>query len=359
MSKIGIRRPSGTALILALWALSLLTVLTVQLGFRVQRHMDFLRRIETRSQLRFISEAGARRAIAMLDEQSPIHKEIDQVLKKHYWLNNSEHFADVQVGLGTFTVGPAENDRIDKEQRRYGLIDEQGKININRTDRHILGRLLQILTTLSREESQSLADAIVDWREYGKNEIVGFFSEEYYEHLEFPYPSKDADFQSLDELCLVRGFSGEVVDALQPYLTVYGDGRVNVNTVSVPVLMALGLNEEVAAKLIAVRKGDDKLEATLDDIYFVHTHNINTQLLEQRDFSDQEMAQIEYLLARGYLTTETQYYSIHSQGVLQGRERAVIDCVYNKSTAKIIYWREAFITVPDDDQSETKNRGRL
>jgi general secretion pathway protein K len=344
-------REKGTVLILALWALSLLTVLTVQLGFRVHRRMDFLRRMEVRSQLRFIAEAGARRAIALLDEQSPIHQQGDELFKKHYWFNNPEHFDSIRIGAGTFTVGPLENDSLSQGERRYGITDEQSKLSVNRADRYILARLFQIVTSLSRDEVQSLADAIVDWREYGKSEITGFLSDEYYDHLEFPYPSKDADFQSLDELRLVRGFSAQMVDALRPYLTVYGDGRVNVNTAGVPVLMALGLNEDVAARLIAVRKGPDQMEATGDDIYFLHTHNINAQLLEQRDFREQEMAQVDFLLARGYLTTQTQYYAIHSQGaLLKERGRMVIDCVFHKHDAKIVYWREVFLTSPPTDK---------
>ena len=53
----------------------------------------------------------------------------------------------------------------------YGVVDEERKININTTSHQILKRIIQIRTSLEEEMASSLAEAIIDWREYGSKQV--------------------------------------------------------------------------------------------------------------------------------------------------------------------------------------------
>ena len=42
---------------------------------------------------------------------------------------------------------------------------------------------------------------------------------------------------------LIRGITAEIFKKLKPYITIYGDGQININTAGKEVLTALGLND--------------------------------------------------------------------------------------------------------------------
>ena len=147
-------------------------------------------------------------------------------------------------------------------------MDEESKINLNKTDQIVLTNLLIRVLALKEEEAGQLAAALLDWRQYGESEITGFFSEDYYSNLQYPYPKKSADYETLDEMLLVKGMTQQCYDKLINYVTIYGDGAVNINTASKDVLIALGLQESLVDKILSVRRGRDGLDATRMITYF-------------------------------------------------------------------------------------------
>ncbi len=126
---------------------------------------------------------------------------------------------------------------------RWGVVDEESKINLNKTDVQTLTNLLINVLSLNDEDAAKLAQALLDWRQYGESEITGFFSDDYYSNLQYPYPKKSADYETLDEILLVKGMNKQMYDKLINFVTIYGDGAVNINTASKEVLEALGLTE--------------------------------------------------------------------------------------------------------------------
>ena len=130
----------------------------------------------------------------------------------------------------------------------FGMVDEESKININTQDRLVLERLFEAVLPLTPSECHELAENILRWRGEGEDR-TSRDDEEYYAHLEFPYRPKQAPFEMREELLLVRGMTEEIYDQLIPYITVYGDGGVNINTATVVVLNALGLTEDTIKKI--------------------------------------------------------------------------------------------------------------
>ncbi len=78
-----------------------------------------------------------------------------------------------------------------------------------------------------------------------------------YAALQPPSRPKNAQFDAVDELRHVFGVTPRVYRGVAPYLTVSGDGRVNVNTAPAPVLNTLpGVDAAAAAVIVARRRSE-------------------------------------------------------------------------------------------------------
>jgi general secretion pathway protein K len=149
------------------------------------------------------------------------------------------------------------------------VVDESGKINLNRVDE---ASLRQTFVNLGFEvkPSEELTDTILDWRD--TDSLVRLHGAESDDYLgqRTPYPAKDGPFDTLDELLLVRGvtpalFYGREGPGLRDLFTVYSAGASNspnLLTASALVIRAvLGIDEEMAEDLVRRR-----VDATATDI---------------------------------------------------------------------------------------------
>jgi len=151
---------------------------------------------------------------------------------------------------------------------------ESGKINVNtlktsdgKIVRHRAEQMLKLIDLLNYQYheqspiSYSLIPAIIDWVDYDdevtflpfiKRENEGV-ENDYYEDLIAPYSCKNAPFDTLNELLLVKVMTTEIfygragdktqnikpVDGIQRFLTIYGDGKININEASPMVIQSL------------------------------------------------------------------------------------------------------------------------
>jgi general secretion pathway protein K len=128
----------------------------------------------------------------------------------------------------------------------YRITDERGRINPNRAQGSFRS-LLDVLE-VSREVRDVIYDSVQDWVDSNENYRLNGAESDYYRGLPVPYKSKNAAFDSLEELLLVKGVTPEIFygtperPGLVEYLTVYSTG-INANTAEAPVLRAMGLAE--------------------------------------------------------------------------------------------------------------------
>jgi general secretion pathway protein K len=327
------RTHKGSILIVALWSLCILSTFAVILGYGVRSKIMLIRRLEERDKCYFIAQAGIKRAIAYLKAQAP--QSYDCLTDS--WANNEAVFKDISVDNGTFSIIAPYS-----EQVRYGLADEESKININSADRAVLRRLFQYVLGMDEIPAQELAACIVDWRD-NDSELslpIGSAEDRYYTGLDYPYGAKDNSFEMLDELLLVKGITQEYYEKLRGYITVYGSGRVNVNTAGKAVLFALGLNEKTAEIIVSYRNGEDAMPGTGDDIIFLACSDIAPKLAQVYHLGDSEIAQINNVAER-YLSTGSTVFAVESLAALNNRkDRAMqVICVFGRS-GNILYWRE-------------------
>ena len=224
---------------------------------------------------------------------------------------------------------------------------ENGRLNINaltstdgRMDRPRVEQMLRLVDLLNAQEgmdppiSYDVVASMVDWVTdnddttllswvQGENEGA---KNDYYLGLTPPYLCKNAPFDSLDELLRVRDmtpfiFNGrpanddagiQAIAGMRDQLTVYGDGKVNINYAPSLVLQALSpeIDENLAQAII-----DQRTQAPFLQV---------AQLLMMPNFPTSAFNAI-----KNYTTTSPgdRYYSIMSTGTVNGIERRVREVI--------------------------------
>lgn len=331
----------GFVLVMALWALAFLTVLALGIGMGTRQKILMLGRLEGRSQAQFAAEAGVKKAVAIFLDDLEKNQAVFTPVAKARRYNNPQELGDINVGgMKTQVLCTFFDEVTDQARERPGLCDEQGKININTIDIVTLTRLVTVVLGLDDEKAKRLAGAIIDWRDYGQREITGFFSDDYYKNLKYPYDMKSQPFERIDELLLVKGVDLLTYDRLRPFVTIYGDGQININTVSKPVLLALGLDLPVTDKMLKARRGQDGVDATADDHVFLQTFDIPSEVGALVALEEKEIRQLDILNAANLLRTDSAVMSLTARVTdAKGTARS-IDVVYDALQNKYLYWHE-------------------
>jgi len=180
-------------------------------------------------------------------------------------------------------------------------------------------------------EAQELAASIIDWRDNDSELSIPLGSAEdmYYTGLQYPYEAKDAEFEVLEELLLVKGMDRDIFERLKSYITIYGEGRINVNTAQKNVLLSLGLNEDIAEGIITFRK----------DKFFNSPSDIVPRFSQFSHLSASEIAQLT-TIADQYLITKPDNFMIRSVARLNNRKNKSEVVSVVRRNGDILYWQE-------------------
>ncbi|MBM3253535.1 MAG: general secretion pathway protein GspK, partial [Candidatus Omnitrophica bacterium] len=217
---------------------------------------------------------------------------------------------------------------IDKNNRLktiYGVIDEERKININIASRELL---LALLEEFAVNAAQDIVNNILIWRgDISDNDKI-------YEKL--GYPCKADNFSNIEELTLVKDITPNDYQKLRESITTYGDGFVNINTVSFKTLTifahgiakSLSIDENfadsVATKIIELRdrNGCFKEKNEIDIILTgEEEENIFNKLMDSIIFKSDN-------------------FLIEATGNVV-KIRGKISAVYNRKDKRILYWHES------------------
>ncbi len=302
------RNARGSVLILALWALSLLAVFSVSLGIGARQKASLLNRIETEIELHSIASAGIMKASGFLKQSSATPEPYDSFNSR--WANDKAYFRDIAVGAGMCSV---------MSGKRFGLEDENSKIPLNTADQPTLARLIKLAGGTDSETAEAIAYAIVDWRDTDSalsHPQMGAEDPEYAD-LRLPYEAKDAAFEVIDELLLVKGMTRPIFDKIKGYLTPCPIGHVNIHTAPREVLIALGIEERIVDKILIFRKGGDEEEGTSDDGYFAQVTTVVSILATLYSLNEADQAALEALISNGALGTTSTYFSALCQAKLE------------------------------------------
>lgn len=137
--------------------------------------------------------------------------------------------------------------------------DESARVNLNTAPAAILRRLLG---------SDEAAAGILDWRDADSRVNADGAEASFYAALERPYPCRNGPLASVEEVLLIRGVTPAMFERIKDRVTVWGDGKVNLNTVSKETLIDLGFSAAAAESVAAFRAGPDGSTGTGDDGVF-------------------------------------------------------------------------------------------
>ena len=328
----------SSILVIALWSVCLLTTFVVILGYAVRQKIMLAYRLDEREKLSLIAEAGIKKGMAQIQKEEI--KAYDVL--KDTWSNNQGEFREVDVGDGKFSIGYNYiNELSGALETRYGLIDEERKININKIDMAVLKRLFQIVLGFDEIKAQELTASIIDWRDTDSELYIpeGSAEDSYYRDLQYPYEAKDKEFEVLEELLLVKGVTEGIFAQIRGYITIYGSGKININTASDPVLLALGLTEATVDKILSFRCGEDKVSGTADDNVFEDTSSIVPKLGQSYHLSEPEKAQIT-MVAERYLVTNSNNFMVISTAHLNGKKNSCQIFSVVDRTGKVLSWQQ-------------------
>lgn len=332
------RGSRGSILIVTLWCAFFLAALSVAVSLHVKPRLDLAGRLIYNTKTYYLAVAGVERAILETKlDKTDLYDELNDS-----WSRNNEAFREVELGDGVFSIVPPRGDMpaggtapADGGEKvdalKYGLVDEERKININTARHDTLQRFFEDTGGLSPDSADDLADAVLDWR-----------GEEVHDPPEgYEYCPKKDDFEVLEELLLVLGMSGELFGKVRGHLTVYGEGRVNVNTADGEVLGALGLSEELIVKIKRFRAGEDAEEGTADDNFFDDIGRMAWKLNEHIRISNREIAELSKASGLGLFTVRSDNFSGSSCGYTRtAREVTRITFVYDRANGVLRYWNE-------------------
>lgn len=206
-------RQTGVALVVVLWMVAALSLMAASFGLGVRREARLTSNLAEAAQLKAVAEAAIHYAAFMLTQPDPQLR----------WRADGSIYA---LTLDGFEV-------------RIQVVDEGGKIDLNRADEPLLRSVLTYLTS-DPERAAAIASAILDWRDGDRDRRVNGAEADDYRAAGLSYGPADAPFDSVVEVGLVLGMTPELTRALLPLVTVHsGQAGINPRVAPQEVLMAL------------------------------------------------------------------------------------------------------------------------
>ena len=332
-------RERGSILILTIWILAILTLFGAAVGYQVRQRLRHLETIETRSKLREAADAGVWKAIHAI-VRSREGSYADALHSR--WANSSTDFRDVAIGEGTFTLMARSPDgRI-----RYGLSDEESKINLNEMLKlPVLTRLFKYAAGVSESEASNLAAALMDWIDEDDHLNAGGAEARYYRSVGTPYRPRNGKLVTLEELLLIKGITPEVFAEILPHVTLHSVSTVNINTASEEVLLACGLSEGLVKQLGDFFAGKDRERGTPDDGVFMASGSVGQDLSAVIPLDASEEKSLQDFVDSGLLDVRSHTFRVESHARLGSRRQAMaMACIFNEA-GEINQCREFFYQI--------------
>jgi general secretion pathway protein K len=333
------RAKAGSALIVALWTLIILSLLIGSFAFDMQIEAGITSFYRKRLKTQYMARAGVEYAKLMLaksfsaKKEAPDEGEDEDTYIKALNLQRGVAISGLtqELGDGRFTLD---------------ILPEQGRRNVNTLTDDDWKEILD-QGNVPQEKWSYLIDCFRDYTD-ANDEHFGNGAEsddEFY--MDRNYECKNAPLETVDELVLIKEFSpaivfggsseekgGDPYPGIAQWLTTWGDGKVNVNTATREVLLTipgLGFAED-ADQIIQGRAGKDGELGTKDDGW----DSVDAVIAELG------LSGADAQSVRDRITTdERQFVRVISKGEVEG-VRSGIWAVFQADASGVIplFWRE-------------------
>lgn len=333
-----------------LWIVVILTILALGLGRQTQLELALTDLSVKKLQSKHAAMAGVFYSMQKIKEDA-LDKETSQQdtsfacgVRLEEGQAPENIFADVALEDQRFTVRFPDPS---KGEWRYGLQDEESKLNLNALTPQNYEILKWLITELGygEEVAETVASSVLDWKDtdsevfnppYGSEETSVFSSAD---------DVKNTAFDSVAELRMVKGVTEKMYQDIRPFVTVFPkDGKllVNLDTAPQAVLMAFARNysgqktnttledaDALVEKIMDFRDGADARPATKDD-----------RSVDLRYLALNAKERVICLLMFQHRTLVSDYLRIRSTGTdKSAKVSTTIEAVVDRATMAIVDWR--------------------
>jgi general secretion pathway protein K len=309
----------GFIVVVVLCMVMLMSVLLLGFHYKARASLHSVDRFQKSEQALHCARAGLNIAVAAFQDRPD---RPDRHTNK-LWLS-------LLSGENTFPVGDG--------RCSVTISEETGKLNVNflkdksgTLNRSKIDQVLRLFDLLNRQKdaqpkiSYGLVPSIIDWTDrddqvtslpFIRSDSRGAESG-YYQKLKPPYACRNGLLETTEELLLVKGITPEVFDRISDYVTVFGDGKININYA--PALVLQSLSEEMNAALAQLIVDRRKMEPFQN-------------VAELRDFPGMTESIYNAIRRNTTVKPENDHYQIISRGSVDEQSRTVV-AILNKNVA--------------------------
>ncbi len=263
---------TGSALVVALWVILLLSLLLASFAFDMHVEADITAYYRRRVKAEYIAQSGLALAKVMLTRMADVQADdvgVDDdeeaLLTATYRLSRGAAVRGLtrEIGEGILSLD---------------IEPEEGRRNVNQLSDEDWEEILD-LANVPPERWPELIDCFNDWTDGDDvRRLHGAESDDPF-YVDRGYRVKNAPLDTVEELLLIKGFDEEVVfgsprgtppdeamGGIAYWLTAWSHGRVNLNSASREVLLTLpGIEEWAVDAIMEQRVGLDGEPGTRDD----------------------------------------------------------------------------------------------
>ncbi|MEW6569619.1 MAG: hypothetical protein AB1390_00370 [Nitrospirota bacterium] len=242
------RSEQGVALLMVLWVLTILMGIALSFSFMAGTETHSTISFKEGIEEKFLAEAGIERGLTELFYRNIFKNQTVLIEGTEVWKIDGTSYKG-QIGDSFYIVK---------------ILDESGKLDINTVSDVVLKNLL-VNHGIEAEVADTVVDSIMDWRDPDDLYRLHGAESDYYMSLPNPYEAKNADFDTLEELILVKGVTAEILygsrekRGIIDFLTVNSKtDKININAAPREVLTAIpGVTEETADWIINYRQNKE------------------------------------------------------------------------------------------------------
>lgn len=325
MKIISSKMHSGFAVIVALVAVTVLTILAGAFAYAMKIETRLAANSNNDEQLLWMGRAGVElaRYVIALENNQP-YDALNQIWAGGPGAGAETNSALMGLKLTDYPVGEG--------SISVKIIDLERKVNVNTAPQPLLQQSLTAMGVDAGDISV-ISDSILDWVDEDDATRPAGTESDYYQGMNPPYYAKNAPIDDIAELLLIKGvtlamFKGGAATnsmgatfqrhkmgfgnapgqdpiytfGLQDVFTPFGSGKINVNTADQNALMLIpGMDTTSAEGIVKYRAGPDGAEATEDDTPFQ-----NPGMLNAAGVNPQAAQQIGQ-----YVTTKSTTFEVH------------------------------------------------
>lgn len=317
---------AGSVVILALWAITLLSIMAAGIASQVFADVRVASRMKWGLKVDNIAWRGFYDSLDLIKEDASVGFDTPQ----EAWANDEVRFKDIPFGGATYQVFNEQKNVNGETSRRFGLIDEERKINLNKASKETFSKWLQSAGSLNSQAAEKMALFIVDYRDENGVQEGTENTPEDCSFLKPPSQCKNKPFETLEELWWVPDMTSKLFEKIQTDFTVYGSGAVNINSAGVNVLRGLGLSQSGAEKIVEKTSGGSWI---FKDPSLISGDTLGWGL------SAEDQLALQNAVQKGSLAVRSDVYGAAVEVAFSERHKGLFHFIFNRNGG-MKSWRE-------------------